>query len=90
MEHLIVHPRVFAKHPQLSEDDVRTAWENSFYEAIRPDSSNFPEYLWIGEDAQGRTVEMVGTPTENGWLIYHANTPLSGRVLSEMKRNRRR
>ena len=42
---LKIHARVFERHPQLTEEDVRTAWENSYYEAFRPDSPNFPEYL---------------------------------------------
>lgn len=29
---------------------------------------------------------MVGVPTEHGWLIYHANTPLSKRVREEVER----
>lgn len=84
-----IHPRVFRKHPQLSEEDILTAWENAYYEALRPESPNFPEYLWIGQDAKGRDVEMVGTMKEDGWLIYHANTPLSSRVVNEMKKGRR-
>ena len=90
MEELIIHPRVLEKHPQLSEEDVRTAWQNAYYEALRPDSPNFPEYLWIGADGNGREIEMVGVPTNGGWLIYHANTPLSKRTRAEVDRARRR
>jgi len=87
---LVVHPRVFRRHRNLSGEDVRTAWENCYYEAIRPHSPNFPEYLWIGIDGKGRDVEMVGTIIEGGWLVYHANTPLSKRVRAEVERARRR
>ena len=90
MQHLTIHPRVFEHHPQLDEEDIRHAWENAFYEALRPDSPNFPEYLWIGADGAGREVEMVGVPTRDGWLIYHANTPPSKRTLNEVRRARRR
>ena len=90
MNELIIHPRVLERHPQLSVEDVRTAWENAYYEALRPDSPNFPEYLWIGEDGSGREIEMVGVPTESGWLVYHANTPLSKRTRAEIDRARRR
>ena len=65
-------------------------WENSYYEAVRPESPNYPEFLWIGRDSHGREIEMVGVPTKDGWLIYHANTPLSKRTRSEMKKARRR
>ena len=90
MDELIIHPRVLERHPQLSEEDVRTAWQNAYYEALRPDSPNFPEYLWIGTDGNGREIEMVGVPTERGWLVYHANTPLSKRTRDEVDRARRR
>lgn len=90
MRELEIHPRVFARHPHLTEDDVRFAWEHAYFEALRPNSPNFPEYLWIGEDGEGREIEMVGVPTEHGWLIYHANTPLSKRVQEEVERGRRR
>ena len=86
---LVIHPRVFERHPQLTEDDIRTAWENSYYEALRPDSPNFPEYLWIGEDKAGREIGMVGVPIADGWLIYHANTPLSKRTKDEIARGRK-
>lgn len=90
MDELAIHPRVFERHPQLTEEDVRTAWENAYYEALRPDSPNFPEYLWIGADPDGREIEMVGVPTEGGWLVYHANTPLSKRTREEVERARSR
>ena len=81
-----VHPRVCARHPQLSERDVREAWHHAYYEAVRPESPNFPEYLWLGQDNRGRDIEMAGTMTEDGWLIYHANTPVSKRVRDEIAR----
>ena len=82
---LEIHPRIFLRHPQLNEEDIRTAWRNSYYEALRADSQNYPEYLWIGVDSKGRDVEMVGTLTDDGWLIYHANTPLSRSVRLEVE-----
>ncbi len=87
---VIVHPRVTQRHPHLSEEDVISAWENSYYEAIRPESPNYPEYLWVGRDRKGRELEMVGTITKDGYLIYHANTPLSNRVKAEMRQSGRR
>lgn len=89
MAMLEIHPRIFLRHPQLSEEDIRTAWKNSYYEALRADSANYPEYLWIGADSKGRDIEMVGTLIDDGWLIYHANTPLSRRVRLEVEKARR-
>ena len=89
MAMLEIHPRIFLRHPQLNEEDIRTAWRNSYYEALRADSQNYPEDLWIGVDSKGRDVERVGTLTDDGWRIYHANTPLSRRVRLEVEKARR-
>lgn len=90
MDGLEIHPRVFARHPELSKEDVVAAWSNVYYEAVRPDSLNFPEYLWIGRDAHQRDIEMVGVRTETGRLVYYANTPLSRRTRVEVEKARRR
>ena len=47
MLELVVHPRVSARHPQLSDEDVRVAWQNSFFQALRTGSKNSPEYLQL-------------------------------------------
>ena len=85
-----VHRRVHERHPEIEDADVLAAWKHRYYEALRVDSPNFPEYLWIGRDERNRELEMVGTITVDGWLIYHANTPLSKRTRAEIKRNERR
>lgn len=41
-----IHGRVFRRQPNLSEEDIRFAWEHSYFEALRPDSPNFPEYMY--------------------------------------------
>lgn len=86
----IIHPRVTKRHAELSKEDILHAWRYSFYEAVRPDAENFPEYLWLGIDPGGRMVEMVGTPTTDGMLIYHANTPPSKRTIDEVRASLRR
>lgn len=90
MDKVVVHPRVVQRHPQLSEEDVRAAWRSAYYEATRLESPNFPEYLRLGMDKSGRELEMVGVPIEEGWLVYHANTPVSKRVRDEIRRNERK
>lgn len=87
---LVIHPRVVERHPQLCVDDIMYAWGHRYYEGIRVGSDNFPEYLWIGYDASGRELEMVGTLTNDGVLVYHANTPLSKRTIIEVERSVRR
>ena len=86
MDRVEVHQRVTVRHPNLSVDDVRFAWRHFYYEALRPESPNFPEYLRLGVDSAGREVEMIGVLTEVGWLVYHANTPVSKRVRREIER----
>ncbi len=90
MDKVVVHPRIMRRHPQLTEANVQYAWCASYYEALRPESPHFPEYLRLGMDEGGRELEMVGVPTEEAWLVYHANTPVSKRVRDEIKRNERR
>lgn len=86
-----LHRRIFERHPQLSEDDVRTAWNHAFYEAVRTGVPNPPEFLRIGIDGKGRMVEMVGVLLVDGrWLVYHANTPVSRRVRAEIEKGVRR
>ncbi len=86
LEYVEVHPRVLERHPQLTEEDVRRAWDTAFVEAARVGSPNWPEYLRVGFDDKGREVEMVAAPYKGGWIIYHANTPLSKRTRDELKR----
>lgn len=84
---VIVHPRVSERHPEISPRDVEEAWASAWglgRVALRQDSPNFPEYVCCGFDASGREVEMVGTLTEGGWLVYHAMTPPSGKTRREM------
>lgn len=42
---LIVHKRIHREHTELAPEDVIFAWHHSYYEALREDSPNFPEYL---------------------------------------------
>lgn len=85
-----VHPRIAERHPELSEDGIVRAWLNPLSSALREDSPNFPEYLQIGYDKDGRLIEMVGVLSEDGWLIYHAMTPPSRKTLKELDSAKRR
>lgn len=62
MEYVEAHPRVLERHPQLTEEDVRKAWDTAFVEAARVGSPNWPEYLRVGFDDKGCEVEMVAAP----------------------------
>lgn len=76
--------RIHERHPELESDDVRSAWEGAIAYAVHSDSRPF-EYIAIGFDATGRSIEMVGRRTSDGdWIIWHAFTPPTRKVLREL------
>ena len=76
--------RIFERHPDLYERDVRVAWQGAVAHAPRVDSRPF-EYLAVGFDARGRAIEMVARRTEEGdWVVWHAFTPPTERALREL------
>ncbi|WP_101722346.1 hypothetical protein [Eggerthella timonensis] len=83
MNRVFVHPRVMERHPDLSEADVLAAWEGCERWAQRRASN---ASVAVGFDARGRFVEMVAARSPDGdWLIYHAMTPPSKKVLAEVR-----
>ena len=84
MSSLSIHPRVFARHPELDEASVTSAWNGAVMSTPRLDRRP-DEYLAIGFDAKGRLIEMVGVRGDLGnWLIYHATTPPSDKTYREL------
>lgn len=80
---VIVHPRIVECHPELTENDVREAWENYVRMMMREETEEY--YVAVGFDLKGRAVEMVAVETiEGNWYIYHAMTPPSTKVLHEL------
>ena len=84
-----IHPRIEEQHPEIKNEDVLEAWQNFVIGGTRTKSKNYPEVLRIGYDQKGRELEMVGTLTENGWLVYHAMTPPSKKTTVEIEKIRR-
>lgn len=71
----------------LSEEDVRHAWDYYWIGAVRVPGER---EVRIGPDLSGRGVEMVGALLGSGdWLVYHALTPPSARMLREVDDARR-
>lgn len=84
MEEVIIHPRVFLRHPDLTEDDVLTAWNNTLRWVERSRSA-FDEIMAVGLTARGKALEMVGVYRSDGtWLIYHAMCPPTEKALREV------
>lgn len=69
---IVVHPRVPAKHPDVTEEDVVTAWKHAV--AARRRNFDPPSHVAAaGVDTRGRLIEMVGVELEGGGvLVYHA------------------
>ena len=89
MAKLIIHERVTARHPELTEEDVKSAWEGSLASTPRI-HKNPNEYVALGFDGNGRLLELVGTRLDGGdWLIFHAMTPPSDKTFKELGIRRR-
>lgn len=90
MEAVWVHPRIAEKHPELSEDEVLHAW-NSCLKSVPRIDKNPDEYIAVGVDPLGRMIEMVARRTPSGpFIIYHAFTPPTRKMLFELKLLNRR
>lgn len=83
MNEAFVHPRVTERHPELTDEDVRHAFENYVICKKRLDKEKF-EILGFGFEIKGRMIEFVAVRDDEGdWLIYHVLTPLSENVKRE-------
>jgi len=83
MNDVVIHPRVIERHPELSEDDVREAW-NGYVRMTRREGLD-DCYVAIGFDSSGRAIEMVAVETiEGAWYVYHAMTPPTSKLLREL------
>ena len=82
-----IHERVRRRHPELSNDDVRSAWSNAFLIQERwgdglPDGT----LVALGIDGRGRLLEMIGVLlVDDTVLIYHAMTPPTKKELDELR-----
>ena len=89
-DEVYVHPRVSERHPEIAEQDVRDAWMSCIRFVPRLDK-NPNEYLAVGMDGHGRLVEMIACQVAFGsYVVYHALTPPTRRVLFELGMAKRR
>ncbi|MBQ9069374.1 MAG: hypothetical protein IJ131_10040 [Eggerthellaceae bacterium] len=80
-----VDSRIGVRHPELSEDDVRSAWENAIVYAERATNGlSAPLLVAIGSDSKGRMLELVAVIGEKAIHIFHAMTPPSKKTLKEL------
>jgi hypothetical protein len=79
-----VHPRIHRLHPEVGNDDVLAAWSNCSRFIPRQRGSR-DDFIAVGADGKGRLVEMVAAIDDAGdWVIFHAMTPPSKRMLGEL------
>ena len=66
-----VHPRVPAKRPDITEDDVRTAFEKALRSRGR--ETDPIQWVGVGMDRKGRLLEFIAVEDEpDGWLVFHS------------------
>ena len=82
MEQVYVHGHA-TKHG-LSTNQVRHAWINAVAMARRDNVDGTQDYVAIGFDQSGRPIEMVAAKNQNGFLVFHANTPPTARAFREL------
>lgn len=72
-QRVVVHHRIRERHPDVTEDDVRTAW-NSQIKRRKREELHPPQYAAVGFDAKGRLLQMVAVydPLNDVVLIFHA------------------
>ena len=82
---VIVHDRVIERHPELSKADVVAAWMSRLrcQKRIGPWP---PQYVAIGFDRNGRSIEMVAVydPAADETLIFHAKVPATKKIMHEL------
>lgn len=82
-----VHPRIHGRHPEISDADIVTAWENFAVAATRDIAER---EVRTGFDSRGREIEMVGVRVKGEWLVFHGMTPPSKKTRREIERARRK
>lgn len=84
MDNLIIHPRIHERHPEINDDDVKSAFCNIFAQVYRS-KDGAEEYMAIGSDLNGRLLEMVYRLDSQGIaIVYHAFTPPTNKALREL------
>ena len=77
---LIVHPRICKKHPELSDEDIKTAFNGIFRYIRRSDG----DLVGVGADGRQRLIEMVARCNSDAIIVYHAFTPPTKNVMREL------
>lgn len=77
-----VHQRVPLRHPEVTENDVQTAFESSL--RVRARDTHPVQWVGVGPDSRGRLIEYIAVEEEpDGWLVFHA-MPATKKILREV------
>ena len=80
---IVVHGRVFERHPEIAPEDIAHAWMSRVATAARR-TGHSDQIVAVGFDSHGRLLEMVAVVQEDGTpLIFHCMTPPSKKTLRE-------
>lgn len=79
-----IHPHAL-KHG-LSKDEITSAWNQAFAWIRRDLDNGGIDYILVGEGCSGRLIEMIARywQSRGGYVIYHAFTPPTQKVLREI------
>ncbi|MCL2483226.1 MAG: hypothetical protein FWF43_07410 [Propionibacteriaceae bacterium] len=77
-----VHPRVAAKRPEITPEDVRVVFTGAL--RSRPRDTDPVQWVGVGIDTNGRLLEFIAIeePSEE-WLVFHV-MPATKSVLLEL------
>ena len=77
-----IHERITERHPEITEDDVRSAFGNM----IRCRQRATGEFVAVGSDSNSRMLELVYVQNffDNSFLVYHAQTPPTKKTIDEL------
>ena len=82
-ERIVVLPRISERHPDVSEEDVLTAWRHAW--AVRRRNFDMPShYMAAGLDTKGRLIEMVGAEREDGTLVVYNAMKMTDKARREL------
>ena len=62
----------------MSEDDVRTAWENVQEYRTLTERGWPPHYMAVGFLSNGKSVELIAYSEGLDWFVFHAMSPVTG------------
>lgn len=80
---ILILDRVMKRHPELSRDEILSAWDGRVKTQFRVDGDK-PYLVAVGVAHNGRAIEMIAFEDGEDTIIFHALTPPTKKLLKEM------